>query len=510
MSPSRSAPLSLLALALSAACDPPADPGDSAPPFEAEIDLSVPADAEAHPIDPRFVSYSVDTAQVVDAPFWDPDGTYPPTVSPGVYDFSRERLRNLARALSPAVLRIGGTDADKTWFCDDGGPCDAPPDGYEHVMTPAQLQGVVDFAADVGADLLFTLNCGPGPRDGEGRLLTSQAEAISGAIGGAVPVAAWEAGNETNAFGVTFLGALDYGPERFAEDVSRLGSVLDEAIAGPATIFWSVGETPPFLADAMAAVQGAPDPGVVTWHYYATNSDRCPFRPVPTTPENLLDDAVALLASEHAATVRDLAPGRVVWNGEMAGGLCGGEAGVTDTLADALWYGDALAQMAVNGTRLVVRQNLSGADYGLLSEPSLEPRPSFYVAWLVGRLKGDAVQGVVAAQGEHRSRVRAWAFPRGPEAGAWTGIWLANPRPEPVRLSLALEGLEVASAQAWWIEAGGDLAATSATVNGVGPTQDGSLLAPEDLPERPEPVAEGRAWVELPAYGLGMVRLDPA
>lgn len=60
----------------------------------------------------RFLGVAIDTAQVVGGKFWTPgggvDGVGGSTRVPP-YDFARPKLRELARALGPSRLRIGGT-----------------------------------------------------------------------------------------------------------------------------------------------------------------------------------------------------------------------------------------------------------------------------------------------------------------------------------------------------------------------------------------------------------------
>lgn len=52
-----------------------------------------------------YLSVSIDSSQLVGSHFW--------STNPQPFNFSRPRLINMAKALAPAVLRVGGTDGDK-------------------------------------------------------------------------------------------------------------------------------------------------------------------------------------------------------------------------------------------------------------------------------------------------------------------------------------------------------------------------------------------------------------
>ena len=76
-------------------------------------------DPIAH-VNPRFLSFAVDIAQVVGGRFWCAEARCDPVPGGGTpipaYDFNRPRLVHLVRALSPAYLRIGGTASDQVYY----------------------------------------------------------------------------------------------------------------------------------------------------------------------------------------------------------------------------------------------------------------------------------------------------------------------------------------------------------------------------------------------------------
>ena len=81
-------------------------------PTPAHLALTLALDHPAAHVEPRLLSVAIDTAQVVGGEFWAPAGTGEGLLHTHItdsFDFSRPRLQNLARALGPAYLRIGGT-----------------------------------------------------------------------------------------------------------------------------------------------------------------------------------------------------------------------------------------------------------------------------------------------------------------------------------------------------------------------------------------------------------------
>jgi heparanase 1 len=76
------------------------------------------------------------------------------------------------------------------------------------------------------------------------------------------------------------------------------------------------------------------------------------------------------------------------WLTETGHALYGGEPNVSDTFVSTLWWLDELGLLAREGVARVFRQSLIGANYGLLDEKTLEPRPDFYASFLWKRLMG--------------------------------------------------------------------------------------------------------------------------
>ena len=163
--------------------------------FSLTIDLTDPE--QVAEIDERFSSYNVEMAEVVGGDFWIPydqmDTTRMAAIGDGQVhlgedqnryryrppvDLSNRRLRTLARALSPAFVRVSGSWANYVYFQDnDSTKLEQAPEGFRNVLSREEWRGVLDFAAATGADLMTSFTISSGVRDTAGRWTPEQAPA---------------------------------------------------------------------------------------------------------------------------------------------------------------------------------------------------------------------------------------------------------------------------------------------------------------------------------------------
>jgi heparanase 1 len=76
-------------------------------------------------------------------------------------DLQDARLRTLAKALAPANLRIGGSDADSAVYNEEfpgGIPCPQDVVDNHQCLTPQRWDETIEFADDCGLRIVFTLN----------------------------------------------------------------------------------------------------------------------------------------------------------------------------------------------------------------------------------------------------------------------------------------------------------------------------------------------------------------
>jgi hypothetical protein len=173
----------------------------------------------------RYLSFSVDTSQVVGGKWWDPQADRVEwssgTVQAPVFDFARPKLNLLTKALAPAYLRIGGSEADKVYY-DLGAGSGAyltVPEGHESVFTRGQWDAVHAFAAGNDLDVVCTLNAGPAARDRAGRWQgDNAAELLAYTARQGYPVAVWELGNEVNIFFAVHGLSAQVSVEQYAQD----------------------------------------------------------------------------------------------------------------------------------------------------------------------------------------------------------------------------------------------------------------------------------------------------
>lgn len=370
-------------------------------------------------VDPRYLSFAVDTIQVVGGPFWAPagQGTGLLSTSPvSRFQFTRPRLRRLAGALAPAFLRIGGTDADRTVYDLGDGPAvqiERGKDQAHGVLTRAIWDEVSGFARELDLRLLFTLNAGPTARDRAGNWDPSDArKLVAYSVAHGYPVDVWELGNEANAFPVSH--GVWLSSERYAADLGRARRLLDELapaarLAGPASSYWPVLGAWRSSFDAGVLDHAGELLDVVSWHYYPQQSYRCPVATRSAHAGRMMT-AAALAdldgwAGEVERATRAHTAGAEVWLGETGSAQCGGEPGFSNAFADALWWGDTLGRVARRGQKVIVRQTLAGADYGLIDDRTLQPNPSYWVSWLWHQLMGTRV---LAAADEQAGALHAY------------------------------------------------------------------------------------------------------
>jgi hypothetical protein len=486
-----------------------------------QVPVTIDPDQEAGRLDERYLGFAFDTVQFTNGFWWDWGDQGPqPEPTP---DLESPKLRKLTSYLAPSRMRVGGTDSDAAYFCPEEGECELPP-AYENVypdpgterpgvLTHEDIRRIADFSEAVGAKTMFCVNFGPGPRDpATGQWLPDNARQLIGyakSLPNGDVFDIWEPGNEVNLIWYNFNMPVFLTPDVFASDLATFRTVVDEEAPGslvgcPGSYFipyrWvnDLG----FTRSVMRLARDKVD--LVTWHLYATQSERCPaiFSPWPASKENLFDPALLNMNRFFARYVAREAAGLPVWNGESASCQCGGQPGISDTLLDALWLADWIGVMAEEGSTTLVRQTIVGGDYGLIDPDTLDPRPSL-LAYVMYRR---TVEGYRLETVSERSLVKAHGYCSAGMDGSVTTV-LSNPSGRLLTVEISLAGTEVASARQWTVGADGDLAATRATIEGQMHEADGTI---PDPPGTPVPVDQGKAHAEVGPNSLVFVVLEPA
>jgi heparanase 1 len=388
---------------LGAACS---DSGGG-PPADTTAELSIDTSQTVATVDERYLSVAVDTAHVVGGRFWSEDGSVELAGQERVpeYDFSRPRLRALAAELAPAYLRIGGTDADRVFYDMSAEPVAETPEGFDFVLTAAQLDGIFDFAEALDYGVSFTLSSATreSPQNDGGVWIPDMARELVGYVSSnGYEVALWELGNEWDQHFID-LG-FQVPPAQVAADFATARSLLEEfyedfMLGGISSSYWpSLGEVARLYPDFLGA-GGGDSVDVITWHYYPQQSVRGgavrsdPWeRGLLLTPERL--DIVLKWADEIADHRDNHAPGTPIWLGETGHAQYGGQPDSSDKYEGTFWWLDQLGALARRNQQVSVRQTLSGSHYGLIDEATLDPRPDYWASVLWRRLMGQGVLDV--------------------------------------------------------------------------------------------------------------------
>ncbi len=321
-------------------------------------------DAVTHSVDRRFLSVSVDLGRLLE--------TAPLGSAPTRLDLDRPRLLNLARALSPAYLRIGGPLADRTYY-DLQTRAKPAPGGYAAVLTAADWDAAINFAQDAGLAVIFTLNAGPGVRGRSGAWRTDQARTlVDHASARRDPVLVWAFGHESTAQRPRF-GGDEVAHGQYADDLTvaaelirirSQGSLLSASLPG-------FEETDDALTRAASAVD------IITWPF---GSDPAPGSASTPMPDDLSSSAETAERMRAAAGAED----KPLWLGDTAAATGG-------ATAPSLDWVERLARLAQRGHSVVVRRGLTSAPSGLIDDEDLQPRADYWASVVWKRLMGREV-----------------------------------------------------------------------------------------------------------------------
>jgi glycosyl hydrolase family 79 len=370
-----------------------------------DISLAPQTMARIGSVDERFQSYNIEMVEVTGGPFWTPYDAW--TSTGGVVsvrkpkDLVNARLRKLAAALSPALVRISGTRANTTYFADPDDASPTPPAGYATVLTRRQWQGVVDFSRAVDAPIVTSFAISSGARGVRGVWTSGQARrllAATHAMGGRIVAAELmnepdlpDIGGAPNGYDAAAYGR-DFAVFRTfmkqeANDVLVLGPGTGSGASDAAEMFF-------------AAARGV---DAVSYHYYGAVSKRCGGE---LTEEGALSEAWLSQTDQAFALYRALrdhsARGKPIWLTETADAACGGNPSAA-TFLDTFRYLDQLGRLARGGVQIVMHNTLAASDYGLLDEETFVPRPNYWGALLWRQLMGAVVldSGVPIQMGLH-------------------------------------------------------------------------------------------------------------
>ena len=304
----------------------------------------------------------------------------------------RGNLVTLLRSLGPGLLRFGGIAADTdTAFSAHG----EAPAWATTTITPRDLARLRTLALATGWRVLLTLPLG----HYDPRLAGREAATAARRLGPAL--AAFEIGNEPNAFWLIGLRPPSYSYFEYLSEIAPYRQAIAQAapgvpIAGPDTVPQFGG----FLWLSAYARDEAP--ALLTPHYYARNACTEPG----LTVADLLSPSVATREDQTVAGFAAIARahGTPLRVGETNNVACAGQTGVSDTFAGALW---ALRYMLT-----IARSGIAGANFHTLLDRCsgyspicarsadeyrhgrLHAMPEWYALLLFSQLVGHRLTGV--------------------------------------------------------------------------------------------------------------------
>jgi hypothetical protein len=347
----------------------------SAQPIQATLTIDESVTLATVPVD--FIGLSYESAQLA---------------NPAFFAATNTSLILLFRDLAgQGVLRLGGGTSEFTSFTTEE-PKGAPPfdsvgpDNSKNVksdtpVTPKSLRNLRAFLDATNWRCLYGLNLGRGPVE----RAAEEASYVENILGDRL--IAFQLGNEPDAWRNRYRPATwtyeDYWKEWLAAHAAVTARVPNARFAGP-DVSNKVAYLTGFAADAK---KSAPDVVMLTSHYYAMGPAGAPGMTVEhlLTPDPKLERDLGTMmdAARGAGSPYRMSEGSSCWNG--------GQPGVSDTLASALWVADMMMEFASAGCAGV---NLHGGGNGFYTPiagslaEGFTRRPEFFGMELIEPLLG--------------------------------------------------------------------------------------------------------------------------
>ncbi|XP_064164897.1 heparanase [Anguilla rostrata] len=416
-----------------------------------------------------------------------------------MYLLGSPKLKTLAKELTPAFLRFGGTKQDFMIFSPENyllksrdftktsefhqedicQRLELPPlledrlkkewAEQELLLQKEEMEGIYkrvkfsEYAVDLlytfancsGFDLIFGLNAllrtqGNSWDSRNAELLLSYCESKQYNM-------SWELGNEPNSY--EKKAGIRVDGHQLGQDFVHLRKILRESkfyqmakLYGP-----DIGQPRDHRRDLLEGFleSGAKAIDACTWHHYYVNGR-------DTSLEDFLDpevlDTFATKTNEVLQTIDLVSPGKKVWLGETSSAYGGGALGLSDTFVAGFMWLDKLGLAAKLGLDVVIRQVLVGSGTYHLVDANLDPLPDYWLSVLYKRLVGPEVLDVAfTINGARKRRLRMYLHctnkrAPNPKTGAVT-LFALNLSHGPARISLPSQ-FSNSTVEAFVLEAG--------------------------------------------------------
>ncbi|VVC96126.1 unnamed protein product, partial [Leptidea sinapis] len=305
-------------------------------------------------------------------------------------DFSKNKFRELASALSPARLRLGGTMSERLIFSSDDNTvatCDSCPISLSKSLCQSEKwKEINNFCKATGLKLLFSFNV---LLRNENEWNTENAQQIleySKANGFDVD---WQLGNEPNSFRHVFN--ITITPQMLAHDFKKLRRLLNHSgykhslLVGPDTTR-PQDHQPNCLKYMVEFLGNMSHINIRSWHQYYLDSKTATLADFwnPDT-FNLLKVQIKTM-KDHTKKYNHIP----MWLTETSSSYGSGAPGLSNTFAGTPLWIDKLGLAAKNNITTVIRQSFFGGNYSLVDH-NLEPLPDWWASVLYKKVVGNKV-----------------------------------------------------------------------------------------------------------------------
>eukprot|EP00750_Incisomonas_marina_P029041 INCI7031.11.p1 GENE.INCI7031.11~~INCI7031.11.p1 ORF type:complete len:538 (+),score=62.74 INCI7031.11:363-1976(+) len=268
-----------------------------------------------------------------------------------VLDLKNPKLVAAAKALSPAVLRIGGSEGDVLCYdvpqfnstCADMNQTDPA-----MCLPMGRLEELCEFASNTGLSMAFGLNAVWGRKDHDlnNPLDFTNIEALLAYVSSQkLEIFGFELGNEK----------CGPPPPILAGDYWKLKGLLEkywpDAKSRPRLIGNDCNTNPAYLAEFLPLLNNSVL-DVLTYHRYIGNGID-PNLVHKMMQPSFLDQVVS---SDLQAVHTQYAPSAELWVGEGAAAWHSGQDGATNAFASSFWWSNALGALAANNHTHYCRQ----------------------------------------------------------------------------------------------------------------------------------------------------------
>jgi hypothetical protein len=410
----------------------------------------------------------------------------------------------MLRSLGAGVLRFGGVTADERVAWSDGGT--ARPAWAPEVLDAADLSGLGALAANSGWHVLLTVGLGHYEPEQAAR----EAASAKAALGSSLQ--AIELGNEPDSYARHGLRPEPWGVVQYDEQLAAYRGAIEAAAPG-------IPLAGPDVSGSSAFEKWGPSevvnqrPIMLTGHHYPLG---CGQVPAPSITELLSAKVRALEVGSlrRYMTIAELGetPFRLDETNSVS---CGGEPGISNTFASALWAVSYLTEamgVGVAGINFQGNPTNCGGYTPLcaltpedLAMGTFEPQPEWYALLLAKELIGDRpVETFIRSPPQTNLQVATFLA----EDGSLQFVIIDDDLPGARSLSVRLRvGRAFAGASVLSLTGPSPTALTGVELGGRAVASDGSWSEPSRLPYAAN--RDGSITVRIKPSSAALVTVSP-